>query len=75
MSLFIPRDDGGFAECIQYDVNVNSVITQIAGQAGHLNDSIIRDLVARSRWPTKQCADGWDYDTEHYPETLASKVQ
>ncbi|XP_028967880.1 solute carrier family 22 member 5 [Galendromus occidentalis] len=73
-TLFLPRDAyGKFSRCQQYDIDLNSAITQVVKEDKDINSSTIEDFVARNRWPSVRCVHGWDYDTSVYPETLASK--
>lgn len=75
-SLFIPRDDqGSFLNCHQYDIDLNTVIGEVLAQNAIVNSTMIEEFVGRIQRPLVQCTDGWDYDTELYPETLASKVR
>lgn len=75
ISLFIPRDShGNFMGCRQYDVDVNSAIDQVVSKNNYINSSIINKFVAQNHYPTIQCRNGVDFDTDIYPETLATKV-
>ena len=74
-TLLIPRNgDGSFKQCEQYDINADSVINRLLTQNKYINSSIVSEFVARNRWATVQCRDGWEFDTSEFSETLATKV-
>lgn len=74
-ALTLPRDDNGaFAKCREYDIDVNSIIDQVIARNRSLNVSLINDFVSRNRWNSVKCRNGYDYDEREYPETLATKV-
>ncbi|XP_003745397.1 organic cation transporter protein [Galendromus occidentalis] len=73
-ALFLPRDsEGSFVRCQQYDVDADTVIDQVVSHNQVINSTTLSAFVAKNRWASVQCLNGWDYDTGEYSETLATK--